>query len=173
MIEMEIQIRPSSIPLVLNNDNPLKDHILQNFVLLNPKRIVKRTERGWPGHFICSYECVFHRNTLLECGDIRIIVSTIGNKYCYTHDENGYLKRTPDTVGYGRYYETLVFHAELNGMYWEINVEYPIYDCPLKWVIEHNELSADKEADEMHEAIVDWFTKKLELGETFERTEDD
>jgi len=41
-------------------------------------KIIKRYERGWAGHFICSYLCHFRRNTLLEFGNVRIVISTVG-----------------------------------------------------------------------------------------------
>ncbi len=69
---------------------------------------IKRTERGWAGHFICGDRCRFRRNTLLEFGDVRIIVSTVGAMYV-----DGKL----DSIGVDRYYETMAFHAEHDGQW--------------------------------------------------------
>ena len=67
---------------------------------------VKETYRGWQGHFICP--CRYHLNTLLELGNEKIIVSTIGGYY-----GNG---KQPQMIGCNRYFETLVFKAkEKNG----------------------------------------------------------
>ena len=76
---------------------------------------VKITERGWAGHFICSDMCKFRRNTLLEYGDKKWIVSTVGAmpqsetmrkipEFC---SKNGF-----ETIGLGRYYETMAFEAK-------------------------------------------------------------
>jgi hypothetical protein len=119
---------------------------------------IKRTERGWAGHFIGSTNCKFRRNTLLERGETRIVVSTIG------------LFRTmPDEriekVGLDRYFETMAFLSDPNDTrYHDANVEQEVsFDSP--WAIA--EADADDRANDMHEAVVDELVARLEDGEVF------
>ena len=65
---------------------------------------VKRTERGWAGHFCDADRCQFRRNTLLEYGEIGVVVSTVGRYFSPIDDK--YVR-----VGVNRYFETLVFYA--------------------------------------------------------------
>jgi len=114
---------------------------------------VKRTERGWPAHFICADSCLFRRNTLLECGKRKkIIVSTVGSMV--RHDK-------PQRVGAGRNYETMVFKAEKDGPYWDVDVtkEIPFNS---KWMIKGISFRTDQEANDMHEAVVNEIAGKLE-----------
>ena len=82
---------------------------------------MKKTERGWCGHFCCGDRCRYRRNTLLEHDDRRVIVSSVGS----------FLEKPGDEwiteIGFGsgiarRYYETMVFEACLDGPYWEADV---------------------------------------------------
>lgn len=125
---------------------------------------VTTTERGWAGHFIGADHCRFGRNTLIQKGKIRVIVSTVGN----------YLTNSglPEEIGYKRYYETMAFRAKKVGAYWDADVtrEYPFES---DWEIcadSPNELSAgvDNEANDMHEAVVAEIVSKLSKnkGET-------
>jgi hypothetical protein len=114
--------------------------------------IIKRTERGWAGHFICADRCRFRRNTLLEHKEVRIVVSTVGLLV---------IDGKIETVGHARYFETMAFHAEYDGRYWDANVSREVeFDSP--WSIA--ELDADDKANDMHEAVVEEISNKMLLG---------
>lgn len=105
-----------------------------------------RTERGYAGHFICSHYCRFRRNTLLEYGEIRVVVSTVGDMHL---KEDAPIKE----IGCNRFYETMVFHAQWEEPYWEANVQREI--CfKSNWCIQTADRGSDKLADEMHEKVV-------------------
>lgn len=111
---------------------------------------VRRTERGWLGHFIGGRDCMFRRNTLLEHGDTRVVVSTVGN---YT--PRGRL----DTIGHERHFETMAFMAEWDGAYWDANVSREVvFQSP--WSIFGVETSSDQKANDMHESAV-WEIEEL------------
>lgn len=120
----------------------------------------KRTERGWAGHFICSDRCKFRRNTLLEHGDTRIVVSTVGQMIdLFLRGKSGF-----GEVGLDRHFETMAFHAKHDGRYWDADVRKQI-DFGLPWSIET--LDADDLANDMHESIVAEISRRLESGDTF------
>lgn len=119
--------------------------------IMNGENMVKRTERGWAGHFICSDRCKFRRNTLLEYEGKFIVVSTVGRME-YTGDP------MLDTVGLDRYYETMAFYSKASDLrYHDIDVERQIYlDCD--WTL--NEID-DNKANDMHEKAVDWVSRQM------------
>lgn len=118
---------------------------------------VKRTERGWAGHFICSYRCRFRRNTLLEYNGVEIVVSTVGAMY----NDNGELEE----IGIGRHYETMAFYVDKSsGEYKDADVGNEIFfesKSALKW---HKKGYIDNEANEMHENVVRELSEKLLKG---------
>lgn len=119
---------------------------------------VKRIERGWAGHFCCANRCRFRRNTLLWCGNQRIVVSTVGLMEMHS---GGF-----DTIGAGeRYYETMAFYADSNDLrYHDIDVQRQVFfDSP--WAI--REIDADDKANDMHEAVCEEISKKLSEGHTY------
>ena len=120
---------------------------------------LKITERGFAGHFICSSSCLFHRNTLLEYGNDRIIVSTVGN-YRPKNIPAEKLKKEDQEIGINRFYETMAFEAIKKGVYWEINVQREI-DFKSNWAINNLEENSDLEADLMHDKIVKEISKKM------------
>ena len=130
---------------------------------------VKITERGWAGRFICSDMCKFRRNRLLEYGDKKWIVSTVGAmpqsetmrkipEFC---SKNGF-----ETIGLGRYYETMAFEAEPikneEGVviYYDADVEKQI-DFDGNWAINDCSFETDKYANEMHDKVVEELIKKI------------
>lgn len=122
---------------------------------------VKRTERGWAGHFICSDRCLFRRNTLLECGKLKVVISTVGGM----RKDGGGL----DTIGaFGRFYETMAFEAKKDGPYLEIDTGKEI-SFESEWSIcadDYKKLpkDVDNKANEMHEGVVNEISKKMEKG---------
>lgn len=122
------------------------------------KHKVKRTERGWPGHFICADKCYFRRNTLLECGEDRIVVSTVGN-----YRVNGIIEKIGAS---GRYYETMAFNAVEDGCYLDADVSFEIGFKSKSAICANSpdELPDDVDniADMQHEAVVGEFIDKLE-----------
>ena len=123
---------------------------------------VKRTERGWAGHFICAHRCRFRRNTLLEAGDTRIVVSTVGlmEDPLSKGDNPGFSE-----IGYNRHFETMAFHAQYDGRYWDADVTRGELRFDSEWAIP--EPDADDRANDMHEAVVHEISDRLAAGETF------
>lgn len=119
---------------------------------------VTRTERGWSGHFAGSNRCRFRRNTLLQCGSIKIVVSTVG--LWESIGRNGF-----EMVRPGGYYETMAFHSDhKDSRYSDADVTREIrFESP--WVV--SEIDADDIANNQHEAVVDEITQGLAAGKTY------
>ena len=123
--------------------------------------MIKRTERGWPGHFICADRCLFRRNTLLESSRDKIVVSTVG-----LYDSGMlqiYTQRKFEHIGVDRYYETMAFKANKEDTrYHDADASQDVsFDSP--WSI--SELDADDHANEMHETVVAELSNRLEREE--------
>lgn len=124
---------------------------------------VKRTERGWAGHFICAHNCKFRRNTLLEYGDKKWIVSTVGS---YNNPITGAV----ESIGFNRWYETMAFEAADMGGYLDAIVENEIEidsECGI-WGDTWNEVvekypNVDNWANDMHEKVVMEMIEKIKL----------
>lgn len=118
---------------------------------------VKRTERGWAGHFICADRCRFRRNTLLEYKDIKIVVSSVG---LLTTDDKSF-----DTVGLDRYFETMAFHSKKDDdRFNDIDVRKQVY-FNSDWYI--SVVDADDKANIMHDVVVDEITNGLLSGNKY------
>lgn len=82
---------------------------------------MKKTERGWCGHFCCGERCRYRRNTLLEHDDRRVIVSSVGSFIVKPDDKWITNIGCGNGSGRYRYYETMVFEAQREGAYWEVD----------------------------------------------------
>lgn len=116
---------------------------------------VKRTERGWAGHFCCSYRCEYHRNTLLEYNGMKVVVSTVGRL------RKDMISYTYEDLGYKRYFETMAFMAKEDDKYNDADVDREIqFDA--KWSLPSPDM--ELEADAMHEDVVTELSKRLVDG---------
>jgi hypothetical protein len=119
------------------------------------KHEVKKTYRGWPGHFICAHDCMFRLNTLLEYKDKKIVVSTVGN-----------YKNNLEEIGCDRVYETMVFNSdEADIIYNDADVCREI-EVESKHSITPNEVLKNKNnidclANKMHEDVCNEIEKRL------------
>lgn len=119
---------------------------------------VIRTERGWAGHFICANRCRFRRNTLLQCGKVKIVVSTVG----LMENPLKEFKRPFEEIGYRRHYETMAFYAKADdARYHDADVSRQVDFDSSRSI---SELDADDKANDMHEAVVAEITGKLLSG---------
>ena len=121
---------------------------------------VTRTERGWGAHFIRADRCLFRRNTLLEKGTTKIVVSTVGALISEGKMEE---------IGPKRYYETLAFAGREDGLYIEACTSKNI-PFKSKWCINADSVEAlpeyvDLIANKQHEDVVEELTSKLERSE--------
>ena len=125
------------------------------------KKKVKRTERGWAGHFCCSSRCLFRRNTLLEYKRIKIVVSTVGLMENPLPREERFME-----IGFGRHYETMAWHSKKDDKrYHDMDVNREV-SFESNWAI--SELDADDKANDMHEKVVEEISRGLESGNKYE-----
>lgn len=130
---------------------------------------IKRIERGWAGHYICSADCSFRRNTLLEYGDKKWIISTVGCQVVRPECLPYYREGGIIEVGYQRWYETMAFEAKENDIYHdadvskeiEFNSEWGIWGKTWEEVMEKYNQHPDLAANEMHEKVVEELMEKI------------
>lgn len=104
---------------------------------------VKRTERGWAGHFCCADRCLFRRNTLLEYDGKKVVVSTVGRMMSLDG-------KSFEMIGRDRFFETMAFMS--CGNRWDdIDSGKPVR-FESKWTLPSPDMEI--EANEMHEAVV-------------------
>lgn len=113
---------------------------------------VKRTERGWAGHFCLAYRCEYHRNTLLEYNGVKVVVSTVGR-----------LRQDPlsnhyTEIGCGRHFETMAFLAKENDKYNDADVSKEVGFSSIGCLPSPD---MELEAEEMHEEVVKEISERM------------
>ena len=117
------------------------------------------TERGWAGHFVGSKSCLFRRNTLIQYGDKKWVVSTVGS---YINMNNNI-----DTIGHNRWYETMAFESKYDE-YDDADISKPI-SFESDWSLyaetwddlEKEFPKPDIAANNMHEKVVKELSEKI------------
>ena len=119
--------------------------------------VVKRTERGWGGHYCRTNRCLFKRNTLLEHKNIKIVVSTVGGMVNIEQTKF-------EKISTGRYYETMCFHSlEEDDTYHDADVSKQVF-FESNWKIETIIDAVDNKANDMHETVVAEISNNLLKG---------
>lgn len=153
---------PDCVMKIHNNDNVEPD------TKIVPPEVTTQ-ERGWVGHFCCGQYCLFRRNTLVTCGDIKWIVSTVGNlPSAIDIPELGIKKGQIQTIGADRWYETMVFES-LYDVYDDADVtkqisfesDWGIFGETFDDVKTAYGENIDLVANEMHDTVVEEMKEKI------------
>ena len=115
---------------------------------------VKRTERGWPGHFCGAHKCMFHLNTLLEYNGQKVVVSTVGR--WLLNDDKEFT-----TIGCNRHFETMAFMAKDGDKYNDADFCKTVFFSS-NWQLPEPDMEI--EANGMHENVVKEITGYLLAG---------
>lgn len=117
---------------------------------------VTQVERGWPGHHILATRALFRRNTLLECKETKVVVSTIG-LIRSRQVSSGF--ETLDNAG--SFFETKVFHCRKDDSRYrdaDFNreIKFQAYGVPSHEPLDFTvkEVDADDKANQMHDSVV-------------------
>jgi len=130
---------------------------------------VTTQERGWVGHFICGTSCLFRRNTLVTCANVKWVVSTVGGLPSPIDiPELNVRKGQMETIGVNRWYETMVFESLYDeyddaDVSKQIEIESNWCICGETWEEVEKKYGkfVDKAANDMHEKVVDEVKQKI------------
>lgn len=125
---------------------------------------VKRTDRHKHEKFIELFD--FRLNTLLECGEVRIIISTVG-RLPRPKGLEKYYKAQWLPIGADRYYETAVWHAMRVNNHWDCDIKRGQIGRGLFGELDRVDEKTDSEAQAIHETAVRKIIELLAKGETF------